>query len=63
MNLKLHVRKIKLSLTVMNDEAHGVRLMLLCKTGKYSVMFFKRNWFTGSIHECTLKSYISLESE
>ena len=29
----------ELSLTVMNDEAHGVRLMLLCKTGKYSVMF------------------------
>ena len=31
----------ELSLTVMKNEAHGVRFMLLCKTGKYSVMFFK----------------------
>lgn len=28
----------ELSLTVMKDEAHGVHSMLLCKTGKYSVM-------------------------
>ena len=44
MNVKLHARSVRcyfeLSLTVMNDEAHGVRLMLLCKTGKYSVMFY-----------------------
>ena len=33
MNLKLHVFFLELSLTVMNDEVHGVRLMLLCKTG------------------------------
>ena len=37
----------------MKDEAHGIRLLLLWKTGKYSVMLWK---FTSNILKCTLKS-------
>ena len=33
----------------MKDEAHGVHSMLLCKTGKYSVMLtvMELMWLTG----------------